>query len=252
MLINLLTSEIFTYALVFIRISTALFVFPGFSAAFISPRVRLFIGIGISMAAIGMVRTYLPAMPDNILDLFYLIFREIAIGAFIGIFPQILMAALDFAGSIMGFSIGFSNAQSFDPTMNTQSNIIATFLSFMAFTLILVLDLHHLMIAGIIDSYSLFPAGEPLPVGDFADFLRQYLNKSFYIGFQIAAPFFLMAVIFNVGTGVISRLMPQLQVLFIMMPLQVYLGIGLLFIALPILFSVFIMYFEESLLSLLN
>ncbi len=252
MLINLLATEVFTYALVFIRISTALFLFPGFSSAFVSPRIRLFIGVGITMAAVGVVKVYLPEMPEKPFDLFYLIFREVAIGAFIGLFPQFLMAALDFAGSIMGFSVGFSNAQTFDPTMNTQSTIISSFLSFLAFTLIMVLDLHHVMIAGIFDSYTLFPAGEPLPIADFADFFRQYLNKSFHIGFQIAAPFFLLSVIFNVGTGVISRLMPQLHILFIMMPLQIYMGLGLLFLALPVCLMAFMRYFENSLFSILG
>ncbi len=250
MLINLLATEIFTYSLVFIRISTALFIFPGFSSAFVPSRIRLFIALGITMASMGLVKIYLPAMPDNLIDLSYLIFREVAIGAFIGLFPQFIMAALDFAGSIMGHSVGFSNAQAFDPTMNTQSTVISSFLSFIAFTLIVVMDLHHTMIVGVMESYTLFPAGEPLMFGDFADFLRKYLNKSFHIGFQIAAPFFLMSVIFNVGTGVISRLMPQLHVLFIMMPLQVYLGIGLLFLALPICMMAFMLYFEQSLYSI--
>ncbi len=202
------------------------------------------------MAAVGMVRHYLPEMPDNYTDITYLIFREIVIGAFIGIFPQMLMAALDFAGSIMGHSVGFSNAQTFDPTMNTQSTIISSFLSLLAFTLIMILDLHHTMIAGVIESYFIFQVGQPLPFGDFADFLRQYLSKSFHIGFQIAAPFFLLSVIFNVGTGVISRLMPQLHILFIMMPLQIYLGLGLLFIGLPICMGAFLMYFDQSIFSL--
>ncbi len=251
MLITLLSTEVFAYALVFIRISTALFLFPGFSSAFVPSRVRLFIGLGITMAAAGLVKVHLPEMPDSNMEMAYLIFREVVIGAIIGLFPVFLMAAIDFAGSIFGYSVGFSNAQAFDPTMNTQTTIITSFLSLMVFTLIMVLDLHHVMIAGIIDSYTLFPPGEPLPWGDFSEFHRKYLNKSFYIGFQVAAPFFLMSVIFNVGTGVISRLMPQLQILFIMMPLQVYLGLGLLLLALPICLSVFLSYFENSLFSIL-
>ena len=252
MLTELLNIEVFSLLLVFIRLSTALFIFPGFSSAFIFPRFRLFVAFAMSFVVVAMVQEAIPPLPASVIELFLLIFKEVVIGIVIGLFPQFLMVALDFAGSMMGHSVGFSNASAFDPTSNTQSTVIGSFLSLLGLILILSMDLHHLMLAGLFDSYRLFVPGQPLPWGDFTSFFSMYLAKSFLIGFQISAPFFLLAILFNVGTGVISRLMPRLQILFIMMPVQVYLGLALLFLALPVCMALYMSYFEESIVILLQ
>ena len=91
---------------------------------------------------------------------------------------QALYAALSLVGNFAGQAIGFSNAQIFDPTFQTQSIVLETFLSIIALTVIFITDLHHLMLSAVVDSYRLFPVGLPLPLGDFSDFMSQTVNAS--------------------------------------------------------------------------
>ena len=71
-------------------------------------------------------------------------------------------------------------------------------------------DLHHLLLAGIGNSYALFPPGGILPVNDFAETVMRLVGQSFSIGMQMAAPFVIGGIILNVALGVLSRLEDQL------------------------------------------
>jgi len=160
---------------------------------------------------------------------------------------QFLYAALNLAGSLAGQAIGFSNAQAFDPTTLNQSIIIETFITLIAITVIFITDIHHLMISAIIDSYHLFQPGSSLPFGDFANQLSTSLNSSFIMGFKLGSPFVAFTIIFYTGMGLVSRLMPQLNIFFLSLPLQIYLGLGLLFITIPTIIIWFNRYFDSGL-----
>jgi flagellar biosynthetic protein FliR len=75
--------------------------------------------------------------------------------------------------------------------------------------------------------------------------ITQVVSKAFLLGFQIASPFIAVGLIFNLGLGLLSRLMPQMQVFFIAIPLQILIGLGILMLALPMMLGWFIQGFEE-------
>ena len=97
---------------------------------------------------------------------------------------------------IAGQATGFSNAQMFDPSFQTQSIVLETFLSLVALVVVFTTNLHHLMFSAVIDSYHNFPFGGELPTGNMADYLSQLLNKSFILGFKIGSPFIAFTIIF--------------------------------------------------------
>src|SRR3546814_6909670 len=70
-------------------------------------------------------------------------------------------------------------------------------------------------------------------------------DLAFLLGFQLASPFIAVTLIFNLGLGLLSRLMPQMQVFFIAIPLQIVIGLGIMLIALPAMLGWFITGFEE-------
>jgi flagellar biosynthetic protein FliR len=93
-------------------------------------------------------------------------------------------------------------------------------------------DLHHLLFAAMRDSYLMFKPGQMLPVGDFAQMMVGIVGGAFKVGLQLAAPFVVFGLIFNLGQGVLSRLMPQVQIFFVSMPANIYLGFVLLMLLL--------------------
>jgi flagellar biosynthetic protein FliR len=94
------------------------------------------------------------------------------------------------------------------------------------------------------DSYALFRPGEMPLVGDVAAVLTRTVGSAFRIGIQLSGPFLVFGLLFNVGLGVLSRLMPQMQVFFVGMPLSILLGLAALLLVIGTMMSTFLGYLE--------
>ena len=233
--------------MIFLRIGAVFMLTPGFSASYITPQIRLILALALSLVSMPLITPMLPPEPKEFSTIIQYILNEISIGIFLGMIMQFLFFALNLAGSIASQATGFSNAQIFDPAFQTQSMLIETFLSVIALTVVFIMDIHHLMIEAIIDSYYLFTPGKSIPWNDLASHMTDTVTKSFTFGFKIGSPFIAFTIIFYSSIGLVSRMMPQLNIFFLSLPLQIYLGIGLLFITAPIMISVFLGYFDEGL-----
>lgn len=244
---QLLNIELYKFLLIFLRFGSAMMLMPGFSAGYVGTKFRLCIALSISFILIPVIGDKLPPISTSFGNNLSMFLIEITYGVFIGIFMQILMFAIDLGGNLAGQAIGFSNAQMFDPAFKQQSIIINTFLSLTALTIIFITNLHHLMISAAIESYAILPAGSNIITEDIANTISQTINQSFIIGFKLGSPFVAFSIIFYVGMGLLSRLMPQLNIFFLSMPLQIYLGIGLVFITLSTIIIWFCQYYENAL-----
>lgn len=249
---ELLNLNMYHFLMVFLRLGSAIMLMPGFMSSYISANIRLSIALGLSIILMPAIAPHLPPQPADIASFITYVLQEITIGVFLGAVMQMLYAALSLAGSMAGQAIGFGNAQIFDPTFQTQSVVVETFLSIIALTVIFLTDIHHLMISAVVDSYHIFPVGAALPWGDFANQLSTTLNSGFIAGFKIASPFVAFTIVFYTGMGLVSRLMPQLNIFFLSLPLQIYLGLGLLFITTPMMILWFSKYYNEGLLPFLH
>jgi flagellar biosynthetic protein FliR len=172
---------------------------------------------------------------------------EVLIGIAIGFSVRIILTAMQFAGSAIAFQTGLAFAQSVDPANGGQSTLFGTFMSVLSVALIFATDLHHLLLMAMHDSYMLFKPGSAIPIGDFAQVAVQTLTSGFRIAMQLAGPFLVFGLIFYLGGGVLSRLIPQVQVFFLAMPLNIMLGLILFMLLLSTMMLWFLEYFGEAL-----
>lgn len=252
MLASLLAGEVYSFLLVFIRIGAAMSVLPGFGDALVLPRVRLLLALLIAFLITPIVGPMLPPVPSSPIALGLLAFGETIIGLLLGWIARFLLTAVDIAGMIISFSIGLANAQVFNPAFATQGSLVGSFLTVTALVLIFVSDLHHLMLTAIVDSYTLFVPGEIPPMGDVADLAARLVARSFQIGAQIAAPFIFIGLIFYLGIGLLARLMPQVQIFFIAIPIQILLGTVVMSIVLSALMLYWLNSFHDGLAAFLT
>lgn len=251
-MIQLLSAEIYQFAIIFLRIGSALMIMPGFSSSYVNVRMRLSVALILSVILTPAVGQYIPAQPTDMATQAKIYFFEITYGIFLGVIMQMLYFVVNLFGNFAGQSSGFANAQIFDPTTQNQSIVTETFVSIIAITIIFITDLHHLMLSAVIDSYHIWPAAAELPVNDFADFLSKTMNESFIVGFKIGSPFIAFTIIFYTGMGLLSRLMPQLNIFFLSLPLQIYLGLGLLLITTPAMMMWFCRHYEATLMKFIH
>ena len=168
--------------------------------------------------------------------------EEILIGAVLGITARLTISALEVAGSVIAQQLGLGFVTAVDPTQGEQGVIIGNFLTMLGITLFFATDMHHLVIAALNDSYSLFEPGEVPATGDVAALVTTTVSGAFRIGIQLSAPFLVFGLLFNIGLGVLSRLMPQMQVFFVGLPLSILLGFLFLVLVLGAMMGLFLDY----------
>ncbi|TNE35358.1 MAG: flagellar type III secretion system protein FliR [Alphaproteobacteria bacterium] len=252
MLDELINVNLFAFLLVFIRLGTAFMVVPGFGEAYVAPRVRLSLALAVSFIVTQLIGDQLPAEPSSPVGLLMLLGGEILIGLVMGGVLRTLLSALHVAGTIIAQQSGLAAAQFFDPSVMAQGAITSTFLTLMGLTMIFVTDLHYLFIQGTLESYRIFPVGQMPDFGSVNELVTGYIQTSFRLGFQIAAPFLVFGLTFYIGIGLINRLMPQVQIFFIAMPLQIGLSFAILSLMIGAGMMWFINHYQQALVTFLG
>jgi flagellar biosynthetic protein FliR len=219
--------QVFTGGLVFARVGAMIMTMPGLGGTPAPVRVRLAFAFLMCLVVTPVVAPTLPQAPPTMGELGGDILREVLIGLAIGAILRAFLAAMATAGEAISLSTTLSFAQTANPTEAQQNTTIATFLSLMAVVLIMTTNLHHLFIAAMVRSYTLFPYAHPPPVTDFAQLAVRTTSGAFALGIQLAAPVLAFSLIFNVATGLVGRAMPGFQIFFAATPLQVLLGLSL-------------------------
>lgn len=243
MLDQILSAEVYGFLLVFARLGAGAMVLPGIGENYVYARVRLGLALALTVVVYPLVRGDLPSAPEAPPLLVTTIGLEVLHGLFIGGVARLMMSAMHTAGAIIAFQTGLAYAQTFDPSQGTQSALVSTFMTLIGIVLVFVSGLHYELIGALRDSYALFPVGAAPPVAGFAELATRVVAASFAIGVQIAAPFFVFAIAFYVGIGLLQRLIPQVQIFFVAMPLQMTLGLMLIAITLAGAATWFLEYF---------
>lgn len=249
---TLLAGEAFGFLLVFARIGAGLMLLPGIGDAFVSPRIRLLLALLLAALVTPVVADQLPGPPASPWALLVMLLTEVVIGLFIGLLSRLLLTAFDIAGMIIAFNMSLANAFVFNPAAASQGSLVGAFLTIVALVLIFVTDLHHLMILSLADSYDLFRIGALPPLGDMADMLARLLADSFSIAMRIAAPFIVVGMVFNLGLGLIARLMPQIMIFFVAIPVQLMLGLTILALVVSAIMLFWLGRFEDRLIGFLS
>ncbi|MBL6946492.1 MAG: flagellar biosynthetic protein FliR [Rhodospirillales bacterium] len=245
MLGELLNLNLFGFFLVFARVGTAIAFLPGFSAAYVSPRIRLLLALTVTLVVLPMLIADLPVIPESPVGLTLLILSEALIGSFFGILGRIAMGALHTAGTMIAYLSSMANAFVQDPISEQQGSVISGFLMTVGVVLVFVMDVHHLMLRAIIQSYSLFIPGEMPMLGDLAQVVARRVMDSFFLGVQLASPFLVTGITHYVMLGILGRLMPALPVFFFGLPIQIATQLSVMILVLSSIMLVFMTRFSE-------
>nr|WP_249327735.1 flagellar biosynthetic protein FliR [Devosia litorisediminis] len=232
----------------FTRIGAILMLMPALGEDMIPMRMRLSFALAFTLVVYPLLAPNLPAMPDDVMNIIGLIFHELAIGIMLGAIARITVMATQVAGAIIAFQAGLSSAMAADPTQTgVQGAVFGSFLSFLGMVLIFATDLHHMALAATFDSYMVFPLDTPLMFDDAAQLALRTVGSAFTIGIQMSAPFIVFGLVFNLGAGILARLMPAMQVFFVLMPANIFMGIFLFGLLLTMMMGWYLAGFERHL-----
>lgn len=241
--ISFLPSLAATFLLMFARLGTMIMLMPGLGERGIPVRIRLVAALVLTLVLLPIYRNaYTVDLNAGFAPVLGVLIQEVLIGAVLGLTARLALSALLVAGTTIAFQLGLGFSMAVDPTQDQQSVLVSNFLALLGVALIFATDMHHLAIGALDESYNLFKPGTMLPSGDVAELMISTVSGAFRVGVQLAAPFLVFGILFNVGLGVLARLMPQLQVFFLGLPASILLGFLILFAIVGLLMSTFMEY----------
>jgi flagellar biosynthetic protein FliR len=232
------------FLLTFARIGTMVMLLPGVGDQNMPARVRLTVALVLTALLLPAHEKAYHVELNALAPVLVVMVQEMLIGAVLGMTARLAMSALQVAGSVVAQQLGLGFVTAVDPTQNQQGVLVGNFLTVLGVTLIFATNLHYLVIAALNDSYNIFRPGELPLTGDVAKHITHVIATSFRIGIQLAAPFLVFGLLFNVGLGVLSRLMPQMQVFFIGLPLSILLGLMLWVLVIGAMMGTFVGYMQ--------
>lgn len=238
------------FLLMFARIGTMVMLLPGLGEVSVPTRVRLVLALVLTAIMFPLHSGALNVNLQAFAPLFMALGREILIGLVLGITARLTISALQVAGAVAAQQLGLGFVTAVDPTQGQQNVIFGNFLTLLGLVLIFATDLHHLVIAALNDSYTVFRPGEVPNFGDIAALVARTVATAFRVGVQLAAPFLVFGILFNLGLGILSRLMPQMQVFFVGLPLSILLGFLILLVVVGAMMTTFLGHLEGVLRAL--
>jgi len=217
--------------LVFMRISAFVFISKGFSFRGVPTVVK----IAISLALTLPVYVMLPAMDSEMglmqLGLFAL--KESLIGLALGYITNLFFFAVEIAGGVADFQVGFSMSSVFDPSIGVQASYFGKVYYWMAMSIFFFTDMHHHVLRALVSGFSVFPI-EEFSVGEFGvKGIVTLFTMMFENALNLSAPIVIAALLTEVVLGVLSRTVPQINVLMLSMPFKILVSMALMLILLP-------------------
>jgi flagellar biosynthetic protein FliR len=241
--VSLLPALAAAFMLVFARVGAMVMLMPALGEENIPMRVKLSIALLFTLVLLPLHRSAYHIDMTSLSGLLVLMLHEIVIGIILGATARVTLSALQVAGSVIAQQMGLGFVTSVDPTQGQQGVLVGNFLTMLGITMLFATDSHHLVIAALSDSYKIFAPGESMLTGDVASLATQAFAAAFKIGLQLSAPFLVFGLVFNIGLGVLARLMPQMQVYFVGAPLSILAGFLILAIVLAAMMGTFLDYF---------
>jgi flagellar biosynthetic protein FliR len=238
-LISIAQAQLFVLA--FTRLMAMLVQVPVLGSRGIPARVRIGLGILLTMLLIPWQPLPAGAPALSALEMALALLREIILGTLAGFAATATQGAVQTAGEIMGLSGGFGSGRVVNPTLNSNGTALDQLFLLIATLLFLVLNGHHLVLIAIQKSFQLVPVNGPLPaplLGDpvqSAGPLLTLLAQMISLGTLMALPVVASAILADVTLGLLSRVAPQVQVFFFDAPLKVGLTLTTLTVSLTLL-----------------
>ncbi len=227
------------YLLVFARISAMLVTLPIFSSATISVRVRVLLAFVLTLIIGTMLNQQISYQPVLLAQLVIDVMREVFIGLLIGYGAQVVFEAILIAGTFVGFQLGLAIMNVIDPSSQEQTPIIGNFWLMVVLMFFILTNAHHFLIETIYLNFKIVkPASATFRAGA-GEAIVNSGRLMFNMAIRFAAPLMVFILMFDVAVSFMARVMPQMNILFVSLPLKIVFGLFLLIVSLNIFQGMF-------------
>ncbi len=220
--------------LAFLRIGAILLALPLIGDPPTPMRVRVLLALSLAIGLSSLIpKIALPSLETDVLSVALIVCREVVIGMVIGYLARMCFDGILMAASIVAYQMGFGTSSLFVPDAGAQMDAFSAFHRVVVMLIFLALDLHHVFIGAIAETFVLIPAGTATMNTSLATMFITLTGGILSIAIQLSAPI-LVAMLFTMaGLGLVARTVPQMNVFTMSFPVSFFLGMVLYIATLP-------------------
>ncbi|RMH36127.1 MAG: flagellar biosynthetic protein FliR [Nitrospirae bacterium] len=232
-------TEFWGFMFVLVRTAAILAAIPLLGSRTVPVRVKIALAFAMALVLMPVVSVSLSPEGLQPWNVVIGLMRELIVGMVLGLATRLLMGAVELAGSVMGFQVGFGVIGMLDPVSQVETPVFGQLLTVLATLLYFQVDGHHLVLLALAASFQLIPPfaahlGPPV----LADVV-QYLQDMLVTAVRIALPVMAVTFLVHLTLGILGRLVPQMNILLTSFPLTISAGLLVLGLGLPMIAIVF-------------
>jgi len=216
------------FLLVLARVGAVLVQLPGLGEAVAPPMAKIAVALAMTLLLLPVLEPHIPPLPDAGLGFAAMIAAEAFAGLWFGWLARVLTQTLTVAMQYVALFLGLSSVLQPDAELGPQTSALARMAEMAIPLLVLSTGLYRIALSAMVEFYTLAPPGSVLPPADGAAAAVAAVARSLVLAMRLASPFLVAAVVWNVLAGLLSRLVPRLQIYFAAMPGQILGGLYLL------------------------
>lgn len=233
---EILVTDFVKGLLIFLRIIAVMFMAPVFSHNAVPNFAKMLLALALTYIIYFTIPGDVNYNPqDGIVLLAFMGFKEVLTGLIMGFVLTFIFHAVNFGGMLIGFDMGLSMAQAFDPNTEAESNVIGQILVMFAIVIFILINGHHYIVRGITASFKVIPLGFYTINESLFTLITKYSASIFVVAVKIASPLMVSFFLVHLSAGIIARVIPSMNVFFVLFPLKLGLGFLLIIASLPVI-----------------
>lgn len=222
------------FLLCFFRIASILWLLPLFSLRTISIPFKAALSITIAYLLYENLDINI-VLTNSTHDLLFLIFKEVAVGLTISLFVRVLFATVYVSAEIIALQTGFAFARFMDPSTMAYASVLEEFKNLLAIMIFFAIDAHHILIRGIYVSFKELPIGGLIFKPPLLEHIVAITARLFSVGLKLGAPVIITLFFVEIALGMLSRMIPQINIFIEGMPTKILIAFTILSLSLGII-----------------
>jgi len=239
-ILGLSEQQMLGFVLTFVRITALMSIAPIFGSQTVPMQVKVFLSLFLAMVLLPVLKTDVNIKSLSLVGMLPLTLKEVVVGLFLGFNAKFMFESFQFAGHLVSTQMGLGMASLIDPDSGTQATPIGNIYSMTAIMFFLMMNGHHMVISALYRSFEVFSVGSMSLIKPAAGpHMLTLFNDLFAVGIRLAAPCMATLFLIEVCMGIMARMVPQMNIFFIGLPLRLGVGMFIIIASLPVFYVFF-------------